>query len=105
LLSLCYFYSILIGEGGWRIVIPMPEALNYVERSQVKMVFGLYIMLRDLLTQKSVNKKTVTGFRYPRSCRLRKYQFENRGAYTMVYTVGCIAKIYATCCAKNYIKS
>jgi hypothetical protein len=24
-------------EGGWRIVIPMPEALNYVERPQAKM--------------------------------------------------------------------
>jgi hypothetical protein len=23
-------------------------------------------------------KKTVTGFRYPRACRFRKYQFENR---------------------------
>jgi hypothetical protein len=23
-------------------------------------------------------KKTVTGFRYPRACRYRKYQFENR---------------------------
>jgi hypothetical protein len=22
-------------------------------------------------------KKTVTGFRYPRACRYRKYQFEN----------------------------
>jgi hypothetical protein len=39
---------------------------------------GAHIMLRDLLTQKSVNKKTVTGFRYPRACRFRKYQFENR---------------------------
>jgi hypothetical protein len=28
-----------------------------------------------------------------------------RGAYTMVYTLGCIAKIYATCFAKNYDKS
>jgi hypothetical protein len=27
------------------------------------------------------------------------------GAYTMVYTLGCIAKIYATCFAKNYDKS
>jgi hypothetical protein len=25
-----------------------------------------------------MNKKTVTGFRYPRACRFRKYQFENR---------------------------
>jgi hypothetical protein len=23
-------------------------------------------------------KKTVTGFRYPRACRIRKYQIENR---------------------------
>jgi diadenosine tetraphosphatase ApaH/serine/threonine PP2A family protein phosphatase len=25
-----------------------------------------------------VAKKTVTGFRCPRACRIRKYQFENR---------------------------
>jgi hypothetical protein len=25
-----------------------------------------------------MNKKTVTGFRYPRACRIRKYQIENR---------------------------
>jgi hypothetical protein len=31
-------------------------------------------MLRDLLTQKSVNKKTVTAFVYPRACRFRKYE-------------------------------
>jgi hypothetical protein len=24
------------------------------------------------------HSKTVTGFRYPRACRIRKYQFENR---------------------------
>jgi hypothetical protein len=35
-------------------------------------------MLRDLVTQKCVYKKTVTDFRYPRACRLRKYQIENR---------------------------
>jgi hypothetical protein len=35
-------------------------------------------MLRDLLTQKSVDQKTVTDFRYPRACRFRKYQIENR---------------------------
>jgi hypothetical protein len=27
------------------------------------------------------NKKTVTGFRYPRACRFRKYQFENRSTF------------------------
>jgi hypothetical protein len=31
-----------------------------------------------LVDPKVVNKKTVTGFRYPRACRIRKYQFENR---------------------------
>jgi hypothetical protein len=35
-------------------------------------------MLRYLLTQKSVNQQTVTDFRYPRACRFRKYQIENR---------------------------
>jgi hypothetical protein len=33
------------------------------------------------------------------------FEVQRMGAYTMVYTVGCIAKIYATCCAKNYSKS
>jgi hypothetical protein len=33
-----------------------------------------HIMLRDLLTQMSVNKKTVTAFGYPRACRFRKYE-------------------------------
>jgi hypothetical protein len=35
-------------------------------------------MLRDELTQLTSHSKTVTGFRYPRACRIRKYQFENR---------------------------
>jgi hypothetical protein len=38
-----------------------------------------HIMLRDLLTQKCLQKTTVTDFRYPRACRFRKtkqtYQF------------------------------
>jgi hypothetical protein len=31
-----------------------------------------------LIDPNSQYKKTVTGFRYPRACRFRKYQFENR---------------------------
>jgi hypothetical protein len=37
-----------------------------------------YIMLRDLLTQKCGHKKMVTDFGYPRACRFRKHQIENR---------------------------
>jgi hypothetical protein len=37
-----------------------------------------HIMLRDLLTQKCVHKKKVTHFGYPRACRFRKHQIENR---------------------------
>jgi hypothetical protein len=37
-----------------------------------------HIMLRDLLTQKCVNKKKVTDFGYTRECTFRKYQIENR---------------------------
>jgi hypothetical protein len=37
-------------------------------------------MLRDLLTQKSSQKKTVTDFGYPRACRFRKYQKINRSS-------------------------
>jgi hypothetical protein len=37
-----------------------------------------HIMQRDLLTQKCVHKKKVTDFGYPRACRFRKYQIENR---------------------------
>jgi hypothetical protein len=37
-----------------------------------------HIMLRDELTQMTSQKKSVTDFRYPRACRIRKYQFENR---------------------------
>jgi hypothetical protein len=33
-------------------------------------------MLRDELTQLTSHSKTVTGFRHPRACRIRKYQFE-----------------------------
>jgi hypothetical protein len=36
------------------------------------------IMLRDELTQMTLQKKSITDFRYPRACRIRKYQFENR---------------------------
>jgi hypothetical protein len=38
----------------------------------------VHIMPRDLLTQKSVDQKTVTDFRYPRACRFRKHQIKNR---------------------------
>jgi hypothetical protein len=31
-----------------------------------------------LVDPNSQYKKTVTGFRYPRACRFRKYQLENR---------------------------
>jgi ribosomal protein L37E len=37
-----------------------------------------HIMLRDELTQMTSQKKSVTDFGYPRACRIRKYQFENR---------------------------
>jgi hypothetical protein len=37
-----------------------------------------HIMLRDELTQMTSQKISVTDFRYPRACRIRKYQFENR---------------------------
>jgi hypothetical protein len=40
--------------------------------------YGPHIMLRDELTQMTSQKKSVTDFRYPRPCRIRKYQFENR---------------------------
>jgi hypothetical protein len=36
----------------------------------------VHIMLRDLLTQKCVDKKNVTDSRYPRACRFRKYQID-----------------------------
>jgi hypothetical protein len=39
-----------------------------------------HMMLRDLLTQKSMNKKTVTAFGYPRACRFRKYEILNRSS-------------------------
>jgi hypothetical protein len=38
----------------------------------------IYNMLRDELTQLTLHSKTVTGFRYPRACRIINYQFENR---------------------------
>jgi hypothetical protein len=28
-------YKLLKGRGGWRIVIPMPEAINFVDNKQV----------------------------------------------------------------------
>jgi hypothetical protein len=37
-----------------------------------------HIMLRDLLTQKSVNQQMYTIFGYPWACRFRKHQFGNR---------------------------
>jgi hypothetical protein len=47
-------------------------------------------MLRDLLTQKS-GKKTVTGFRYPRACRFRKYQsFFPKRAFFKHYERLCV---------------
>jgi hypothetical protein len=48
---------------------------------------GLYIYEEDnagahhaggLVDANLMYKKTVTGCRYPRACRFRKYQFENR---------------------------
>jgi hypothetical protein len=47
-----------------------------VNNAAISPRFALHIMMRDLLTQDE--QKTVTGFRYPRACRFRKYQFENR---------------------------
>jgi hypothetical protein len=35
-------------------------------------------MLRDLLTQKFVQKFLVTDFGYPRACKFRKHQILNR---------------------------
>jgi hypothetical protein len=37
-----------------------------------------HIMLRDELTQKFSHFNKITVFGYPRACRFRKYQFENR---------------------------
>jgi hypothetical protein len=37
-----------------------------------------HIMLRDLFTQKCVQKILVTDFGYPRACRFRKHQILNR---------------------------
>jgi hypothetical protein len=48
------------------------------QRVATQIPICLHIMLRDLLTQKSVNQRMVTIFGYPRACRFRKYQFENR---------------------------
>jgi hypothetical protein len=62
------------------------QQIEEIEDSQIKAfftreytyVYRRHIMLRDLLTQKSVNQQMVTIFGYPRACRFRKYQFENR---------------------------
>jgi kinesin family protein 13 len=48
---------------------------RYLKKHPVSIM--MHIMLRDLLTQKSVNQQMVTIFGYPRACRFRKYQFEN----------------------------
>jgi hypothetical protein len=46
--------------------------------SQKSLTVGTEWGLRDLLTQKFMDKKTVTDFKYPRACRFRKYQIENK---------------------------
>jgi hypothetical protein len=58
------------GGGGW-FFLPPDHKIGTSPH-------GPHIMLRDLLTQKSVNQKTVTDFRYPRAPRFQKYQIENR---------------------------
>jgi hypothetical protein len=49
--------------------------LTYMKHEAMRVA---HIMLRDFLTQKSMDLKTVTDFRYPRACRFRKDQIENR---------------------------
>jgi hypothetical protein len=46
---------------------------NVMEQSRAR-----HIMLRDLLTQKCSHNKELTDFGYPRACRFRKHQIENR---------------------------
>jgi hypothetical protein len=55
------------------------ELVNRAKRHDSHLYKDAYhIMLRDLLTQKCVHKKKVTYFGYPRACRFRKHQIENR---------------------------
>jgi hypothetical protein len=61
-----------------RVRIEVIFSLFLVSGIKVLEEHCLHIMLRDLLTQLTSHSKTVTGFRCPRACRIRKYQFENR---------------------------
>jgi hypothetical protein len=54
------------------------EQFHVTEQCLFSAILAIYIMLRDELTQLTSHSKTVTGFRCPRACRIRKYQFENR---------------------------
>jgi hypothetical protein len=49
--------------------------LNENEFQNPQIFQQTHIMLRDLLTQKCVQKNLVTDFGYPRACRFRKHQF------------------------------
>jgi hypothetical protein len=63
------------------VAAAVQAAATVVQAAAVAVKFialTLHIMLRDLLTQKCSQKKTVTDFGYPRACRFRKYQKINR---------------------------
>jgi hypothetical protein len=50
-------------------------------------------------------KKTVTGFRYPRACRIRKYQIENRlPSNPSLYQLVSKRDFFFIKCGKNWQK-
>jgi hypothetical protein len=53
------------------------SALGSVNLKNVK-IAEKSLKLLQILANFVGHKKTVTGFRYPRACRFRKYQFENK---------------------------
>jgi hypothetical protein len=59
--------------------------LNENEFQNPQIFQQTHIMLRDLLTQKCLQKFLVTNFGYPRACRFRKHQILKIGRRSYLY--------------------
>jgi hypothetical protein len=70
-----FYKALLVGIGLSLLAFGIGISFLFAfELTGMKFLFNPHIMLRDLLTQKCVNKKKVTDFGYPRACRFRKHQ-------------------------------
>jgi hypothetical protein len=75
---------------------------QFLEKNDKFSFYRFFEILRKrhplLLTQILTYKKTVTGFRYPRACRIRIYQIENKLWKLPLPTFFKCDFFFITCC-------